>query len=565
MEQRQTSFLSRTKVFFELVKARRSIYWRRLQMKKVFGRRTPGHLSGADVLTILAMVWPVAEASAAELGTCGIQTTAPAAVAAGLDSILMKTVDPEPELAQFIGSAPGAVLSVRGPDWRYVRSIGVADPDTGVPIDCEMPFQIGSNTKMMTAVVLLQLVEEGKLGLDDPLARHLPEIAAGLPNGEAMTLRHLATHTSGVFSYTDNAPDGTPGVMEGDLTDPVALRRSYRPGELIDFATAHGQPDFEPGAEGNWHYSNTGYVLIGLVIEKIEGRPISESFRERIFDPLGMHKTILWDGVPSPELGLPRAFFAAPFDIETTEWNMSQGWAAGAVISNVTDMHRFIEALFAGGLFQHSETLELMKTAVPSGMITMQRYGVGLGEKAPGLWGHGGQTMGFESDVAFFEAQGISVVGWGTSAKNLMGIGAMSVAQELQRLAVIPDPANEPDTVLRDQLIGTAWQLRSIEEAGGKFEAIDVPERYVIEFDEEDRIAIQADCNRVLGSWNLDRLVLSITPGPSTRAACPPGSKADAFVTALGAAVNAVVVEGNLTITAGKNSGFSSLTLEAMQ
>ena len=156
---------------------------------------------------------------AAEFGKCEIASTAPEAVAEALDKVLIDTVEPSAKLAGILGHAPGAVLSVVAPDWRYVRSFGLSDPNIGTPMDCGLPFEIGSNTKMMTAVVLLQLVEEGALGLDDPLSQHLPELAAALPNGQEMTLRQLARHTSGVFNYTDNAPDGTPGIMEGDLRD----------------------------------------------------------------------------------------------------------------------------------------------------------------------------------------------------------------------------------------------------------------------------------------------------------------------------------------------------------
>ena len=96
---------------------------------------------------------------------------------AAAPAIVKKYLGPDP------GSAPGVVLSVRGPGWRYVKAAGLADPGTGTTMDCAMAFEIGSNTKMMTATVLLQLQEEGKLSLDDPLSRHLPEIAAKLPYG----------------------------------------------------------------------------------------------------------------------------------------------------------------------------------------------------------------------------------------------------------------------------------------------------------------------------------------------------------------------------------------------
>jgi len=105
-------------------------------------------------------------------GECSTKTTAPKAVEEALDGVLKQILDSP------LGGAPGAVVSVRTKDWRYVKSAGVRDPDTGSRVDCQMPFQIGSNTKMMTAVVLLQLHEEGKLSVDDLLSVHLPEIAA---------------------------------------------------------------------------------------------------------------------------------------------------------------------------------------------------------------------------------------------------------------------------------------------------------------------------------------------------------------------------------------------------
>jgi D-alanyl-D-alanine carboxypeptidase len=98
--------------------------------------------------------------------------------------------------------------------------------------------------------------------------------------------------------------------MEGDLTDPEALRRGYAMSELVDFAIEHGEPSFAPGAEGQWSYSNTGYILLGLIIEAIEGQPIAETFEARIFGPLGMEETFYATGVPTPEMGLPRAFVA---------------------------------------------------------------------------------------------------------------------------------------------------------------------------------------------------------------------------------------------------------------
>lgn len=165
-------------------------------------------LTGAALMLMLFPSAPRAVADTAIAGTCGVQTTAPPAVEKALDRVLQQVLGADPDAAPAVvrqllqdklGAAPGAVLSVRGPGWRYDKAAGLADPAAATPMDCAMPYEIGSNTKMMTAVVLLQLQEEGKLSLDDRLSRHLPEIAARLPNGEAMTLRQLAQHTAGLF------------------------------------------------------------------------------------------------------------------------------------------------------------------------------------------------------------------------------------------------------------------------------------------------------------------------------------------------------------------------------
>ena len=244
-----------------------------------------------------------------------------------------------------------------------------------------------------------------------------------------MTLRQLARHTSGVFSYTDNATDGTPGLMEGGLTDRAALLRQLDPREMIDFVIEHGAPNFLPDAEGAWSYSNTGYALLGMIIEKLEGLPLEKSYEERIFGPLGMDRTYLWNGIPRPAFGLQRAYFIGT-DNEMTDWNLSQGWAAGGVISTVDDMQVFIEALVGGDLFQSAETLLLMQETVKPKNSLYQAYGVGLGLKGEDLWGHGGQTLGYASDVV--AGPDFSLVAFGTSANNGASFAAGTVTEALQ-------------------------------------------------------------------------------------------------------------------------------------
>jgi D-alanyl-D-alanine carboxypeptidase len=371
----------------------------------------------------LVLAFLASSAAARELRDCAVAHAPPAAVGEALDTFLKDSVDPDSHYGKQSANAPGAVLLVRGPDWTYFKAAGFADHDTGSALECGAPFQIGSATKMMTATILLQLEEDGLLSLDDRLADHLPEFAARIPFGDRMTLRHLATHTSGLFSYTDNAPDGSGGIMEGALTDPAMLSRGRTPTELVEFAIAHGAPYFEPGADGEWASSNTGYILLGMIIEKLLDQPLQEVFEQRIFDRVGMADTFLWNDVPKPEFGLPRAWFRAPFDIETTDWNLSQAWAAGAVISTAPDLAKFLEMLMSGGFFDDPETLTAMKTGVPV-EFPMVRYGIGLAEKPDDAFGHGGQTMGFESDSAYVPSSRTALVYWTNSANSVAAVGA---------------------------------------------------------------------------------------------------------------------------------------------
>ena len=153
----------------------------------------------------------------------------------------------------------------------------------------------------------------------------------------------------------------------------------------------------------------------------------------------GMADTFFWSDVPRPYFGLPRSYFTPPFDIDATDWNMSQGWAAGAVISTVDDMTVFISALLEGRLFDDRSTLDIMQDTVPTGSPLIPQYGIGLIEISPGLWGHGGQTLGFLSDTAYFPEENISVVAWTNSARSPAGHAAISLSTILKTSGAIPE------------------------------------------------------------------------------------------------------------------------------
>lgn len=392
----------------------------------------PAHIVAGFTAIALVNIAGAAQADGG-LRACGTKSEPPEAVVSALDGILTDAVDPASNNATQGYLAPGAVLLVQTPDWSYFKSAGVADPDSGAPLDCLSPYEIGSATKMMTGTVIMQLQEEGRLSLKDKLADHLPEYASRLPFGDRITLYQLATHTSGLFSYTDDAPDGAPGLMEGGVADPAMLKVGRSPDELIEFVIAHGAPSFEPGAEGQWAYSNTGFALLGMIIEKITGQPLADVFRERIFEPAGMADTFLWNDVPKPEFGLPRAWFKAPFELETTEWNLSQGWAAGGVISTATDMALFMETLGTGALFSEPDTLASMLEGVPT-TFPMLTYGIGLARKPGDTIGHGGQTMGFESDAAYAPDSRTTYILWTNSASSVAVLGVPVIVGALDEL-----------------------------------------------------------------------------------------------------------------------------------
>jgi D-alanyl-D-alanine carboxypeptidase len=275
---------------------------------------------------------------------------------------------------------------VTGGGWDWVATSGTADTATGRPVPSEGRYRIASNTKTFTAVVLLQLVGEGRLRLDDPVERHLPGLIPHV--GERITVRHLLQHTSGLPDY---------GAPLHGFTEESFQRHRYdhhEPRDLVALALTrpHG---FEPGTE--WRYSNTGYVVAGLVVEAVTGAPWAREVERRIIRPLGLHGT----GVPADDPRLPRPHARAyqqwglggPLT-DTTEFNTSSSYAAGGIVSTTRDVTTFFRALLAGRLLRPAEQAELLRTVPADGLD----YGLGLYRKPLSCGGfyydHGGNTTG---------------------------------------------------------------------------------------------------------------------------------------------------------------------------
>ncbi|MER0240516.1 serine hydrolase domain-containing protein [Streptomyces sp. HSW2009] len=290
---------------------------------------------------------------------------------------------------------PAALAATTEPDGRTRNQVaGVADLRTGAKAPLNGRVRAGSNTKTFTAAVVLQLVGEGKVGLDQPVDRYLPGLVRGEGiDGRNITVRQLLQHTSGL-------PDYVPYL--GDITG--SERHTYvQPRTTLDLGLAH-KALFAPGA--GWEYSNTNYTLAGLIIEKVTGRPLAEEITRRIIDRIGLrHTTFPGVGderIPGPH---PRGYYAdkagAPLQ-DMTELDPSWGWAAGQLISTPADLNRFFTALLGGELLAPAQLAEMRTTVPTDGKLWAgARYGLGLISTpltCGGLaWGHGGDIPGYQT------------------------------------------------------------------------------------------------------------------------------------------------------------------------
>ena len=277
-----------------------------------------------------------------------------------------------------VAGAPGAVGWVLDEGGARRAASGVADLRTGRPMRPELHFRAGSLTKSFVATVVVQLVAEGRLSLDDTVQRWLPGI---LPYGEQVTIRQLLNHTSGV-------PDIWATVEQTLYRSAGGRFRVWTPRELVALV-ADRPPGFPPGTA--WSYSNTGYVLLGLVVEAASGSTLGQELHRRIFGPLGLHGTSFPEtspGIPSPHsrgYTLPLGPRGEPLNgplLDITAQNRSWAWAAGAVVSELEDLVGFLRALLGSRLLPPGLLAEMLPTVtIPPGSIPLpmyDRYGLGL-------------------------------------------------------------------------------------------------------------------------------------------------------------------------------------------
>jgi D-alanyl-D-alanine carboxypeptidase len=319
----------------------------------------------------------------------------PAELAAALDQVIEQTIADR--------ATPGVVLAVAIPGHStWVGARGLADRAEGTALDASAHFCTASITKMFVATVALQLVQEGWLALDQTVEHWLPGL---VPNGERITVQQLLNHTSGLRDYLDKP------FMRAVL---AKRGRVWAPQELAA-AALRQRAVFAPGAPGRWHYSNTNYLLLGLIIEQVTHNSLAREIHQRIIDPLGLRDTFF---EPDDIVGgaLMRGYEGRR---ELSKGlNYSFAWGAGNISSNAEDLTRFAQALFGGALLR-PETLDAMQTFVGVQGAWGARdltYGLGVmqnvlpGQQPTLARGHTGALAGYRTAVWYVPDHGITLV-----------------------------------------------------------------------------------------------------------------------------------------------------------
>jgi D-alanyl-D-alanine carboxypeptidase len=283
---------------------------------------------------------------------------------------------------------PGVSAAVIfGDGSRWAGQSGKADVATKAPVTASTPFVVGSITKTFVAALVLKLVEDGVLGLDDPLSNWLPDY----PNAANITIRQLLSHTSGVFDYFDH-PDYASAVYGHP-------DHAWTPDEIL--ATFQHKPYFAPG--GGYHYSNTNYVLLGLVAEAARGSDIADQLRTRFWQPLGLDETWIQSEGPPPAQSA-RGYLQSNGRLRDvgdqsgyrpTRSAATVAWSAGDVVSTADDIASWVDALYGGSVLTDASLAEMLDFDVYAGD---GNYGLGtMAREYRGfqLFGHTGSLRGY--------------------------------------------------------------------------------------------------------------------------------------------------------------------------
>ncbi|NMO89850.1 serine hydrolase [Actinomycetospora sp. TBRC 11914] len=377
---------------------------------------------------------------------------------------VVKTIDPAALRAAVQATAtelriPGAVVEVHTPRGAVTAAVGTTERGAQVPPDGATHVRIASITKTMTSAVVLQLVGQGRLRLSDPVAAYVP----GVPNGGNITVEQLLTMRSGLYGYTND-----PAFAATLDADPAKV---WTPQEVLAIAFRH-PPEFPPGA--GYDYSNTNYALLGLVVEKVCGKPLDQAFRDRLFGPRGLTRTSLPattdSSIPAPSShgymygGSRYALVTTPYPpevraaaesgtlapVDYTRQSPSYAMAAGGAISTADDLGTWIRALVGGQVIGRPDLqrqwLDSPMPTEPGAPAGAPQYGYGIERQmlAPTvpLYFHFGEMPGYDAFAGHDPVNHVTIVIW----SNLtVGLDSRQTANALlsrvvEQVYALPSP-----------------------------------------------------------------------------------------------------------------------------
>lgn len=364
--------------------------------------------------------------------------------------------------AAYPADGPGAtVIVTRGGRTIYSASRGLADIAGRRPLEAGTVFRLGSLTKQFTAAIVLQLVQEGRISLDDPVSRFLPDYPQP---GARATVRQLLTHTSGIQSYT-----GIPGFMAGE-----APARAHSTAEMI--ALFRDLPSPTPPGQA-WAYNNSGYVLLGAIVEQVTGKPWHRVLAERITGPLGL-RSIGYGVEREARPGMARGYAGGDAQAGLARpLHMSVPHAAGALVGTAGDMARWAQALHHGRVVSPALYAQMIAPApLPGGRTHPYGFGLGLDElRGRRSIEHSGGIFGFSTYAAYLPAEDLQVVVLtnsndpasppGLLARRLAALAVGDPFPEFRRAEV---PAETLAPFLGVYRIGDGTETRRFFSRGGK-------------------------------------------------------------------------------------------------
>ncbi|MGW7524226.1 serine hydrolase domain-containing protein [Streptomyces sp. NPDC054783] len=376
-------------------------------MSRTSARLPRGAAVAVTVGTLLA---PVAAGP-----VCASPASVPAALAADSPSPSPSTApvrDLTPKVARQLDAAvrkvmreasiPGVTVGIWTPGQQsYVRSFGVADKSSGQRMAPDLYVRIGSETKTFTVTALLQLVDQKKVGLDDPIGKYI----GGVPDENRITLRQLAGMRSGLYNYSED-----PGFDKALTSNP---QRPFTPQQLLAYSFRHPLM-FQPGQR--FSYCNTNLILLGLVVEKESGQRLGDYIKQHILDPAGMRHTAFPTGneFPSPHAQGYTRQTANGKEADAAGWNPSWGWAAGAIISDLRDLRTWAPTVATGrfpdGTTMVSTATQQQRLTTPqAGAMKGTGYGLGIFD-VQGWIGHNGSLPGYETVTVYLPSTRTTLV-----------------------------------------------------------------------------------------------------------------------------------------------------------